>query len=224
MFNVLVITGNVYSETFYTKFSKIPLWKATIVELSEISDLNSFEYFSQFHSVIFQVQYPFNSVQFESIEKIRNCFQGVLVLLDYYNYYKHRFFAESIKIDLYYALSNGFTELIYQVKLMLFSRFRIDDEKLGYKDIKINMATRKCFRGDNSIVLRNREFELIVFLVKNPGRIFSVTQLLEAVWDMNSIAKTNTVQSHISFLRKKIDFGFDEKLVHTVSCVGYKLE
>ncbi|OGJ41978.1 hypothetical protein A3I58_00185 [Candidatus Peregrinibacteria bacterium RIFCSPLOWO2_02_FULL_39_10] len=90
--------------------------------------------------------------------------------------------------------------------------------------LKIDMLTRRFFVGSNSIFLRNKEFSLITYFVKNMGRVVSRTQILEEVWDRNIFCPTNTVDVHVSSLRRKIKKHLKHDLIKTVHCVGYIFE
>lgn len=203
------------------------------LEQANLKDLNymSFknlkldsDFLISFHLIIFQIKYPLFPKDLELAKDIRSLFPGIFVVLDYYDYYKNRNYLEQAKVDLYYPLVDGVDSFIVKCRQLLVGKFMFSNGALCYKDIILDLENRSCIRGNKIVQLRNREFELLKFLLENPKRIFSSSQLLEAVWDMNSDLNTNTVQSHISFLRKKIDVGFKEKLLHTVSCVGYKIE
>jgi len=95
---------------------------------------------------------------------------------------------------------------------------------LEYKDILLDLNTRKIIRGDQSHGLRRKEFDLLKLLLENHGLVLSKTRILESVWDMNVDLSTTTLESHICALRKKLDKGFLVKRLHTVHCVGYKIE
>ncbi|OGJ42468.1 hypothetical protein A3B60_03640 [Candidatus Peregrinibacteria bacterium RIFCSPLOWO2_01_FULL_39_12] len=90
--------------------------------------------------------------------------------------------------------------------------------------LKIDMLTRRFFVGSNFIFLRNKEFSLITYFVKNIGRVVSRTQILEEVWDRNIFCPTNTVDVHVSSLRRKIKKHLKHDLIKTVHCVGYIFE
>jgi DNA-binding winged helix-turn-helix (wHTH) protein len=222
MFKILVISAPIYMDLFNSKFKDRSFSSVDIVTIDDVKF--SFEYFLNYHAVVFQIEYPLFPETLHKIKKVREFFQGVFIVVDYYDYFKHRFFTTTIKAEMYYPLVNGFSDLCRLTRYNLMSKFTIQVGELIYKDIEMNLAERSCKRLGKTIVLRNREFELLRFLLENPHHVFTVSQLLEAVWDMNAIANTNTVQSHISFLRKKIDLGFPEKRLHTVNSIGYKLE
>src|SRR3989338_9516325 len=88
--------------------------------------------------------------------------------------------------------------------------------------LKIDMLTRRFFVGSNFIFLRNKEFSLITYFVKNMGRVVSRTQILEDVWDRNIFCPTNTVDVHVSSLRRKLKKCLRFELIKTVHCIGYR--
>ena len=73
-------------------------------------------------------------------------------------------------------------------------------------------------------MLTQREFELLLFLARHPGQVFSRNQLMDAVWQYAFYTDTSTVTVHIRRLRAKIDDPFERKLIHTLRGVGYVLE
>ncbi len=222
MYKILVVTSPIYFEMYTKKFKKSSFFDFKIMDKYEAEE--NFNELFEYHAIIFQIDYPFFPETLERIEKARQLFQGVFIVSDYYEYFNHKTFASSIKADLYYPLVNGMNQLLAQLKSLVVGRFMLENGKIAYKDIVLDLGERNCFRSHRKILLRNREFELLKFFLENPSVIFTKLQLLEAVWDMNSDVNTNTVQSHICFLRRKIDVGFDEKRLHTVNCVGYKFE
>ena len=73
-----------------------------------------------------------------------------------------------------------------------------------------------------TIELSNKEFGLLEYLMRNPNRVLSRTQIGEKVWDMSFEPTSNVVDVYVSALRKKIDRGFERPLIHTVKGVGYR--
>ena len=72
--------------------------------------------------------------------------------------------------------------------------------------------------------LTAREFELLRFLAERAGRVVERATLLQEVWETSHDPGTNVVEVYVSYLRSKVDKGFDRPLVHTVRGVGYVLE
>ena len=96
--------------------------------------------------------------------------------------------------------------------------------ELRVGDITLDPAARTVRRGDQPIVLRRKEFDLLEYMMRNPGRSLTRAMILEHIWDMNENLWANVVDVHIKHLRDKIDRPFGSHLIKTVHGVGYKLE
>ncbi|MEM7143918.1 MAG: response regulator transcription factor [Verrucomicrobiota bacterium] len=94
---------------------------------------------------------------------------------------------------------------------------------LRVDDLVLNLATREVKRDTAPIDLTTREFSLLEYLMRSPGRVLSRIQICEHVWNYDFDPGTNLVDVYIKRLRKKIDKDWDQKLIHTVRGVGYKL-
>ena len=92
---------------------------------------------------------------------------------------------------------------------------------LSVEDISLNLMTREVKRGDTEIFLSAREFALLEFLMRSPGRVLTRIQICEHVWDYHFDPQTNLVDVYIQRLRRKIDDGFEQNLIQTVRGVGY---
>lgn len=90
--------------------------------------------------------------------------------------------------------------------------------------LKIDLARRKVFVGERFLPLRNKEFLLLEFFIRNFGVVLTRTMILEKVWDRNICCPTNTVDVHVSSLRKKLNHYFEVSMIKTVYCVGYIFE
>ena len=90
-------------------------------------------------------------------------------------------------------------------------------------DLSVNLMTRQVRRGEREIELTAREFSLLERLMRNPGRVFTRTQLLEHVWGYDFDPETNLVDVNIRRLRKKIEDESERPLIETVRGVGYKI-
>jgi DNA-binding response OmpR family regulator len=91
-------------------------------------------------------------------------------------------------------------------------------------DLSLNLLGREVWRGTRKIELTAREFGLLEYLMRTPGRVFTRTQICEAVWDYHFDPGTNIVDVYIQRLRRKIDSGESEKLIHTVRGMGYSVQ
>jgi two-component system, OmpR family, response regulator len=93
--------------------------------------------------------------------------------------------------------------------------------QLRVRDLVLDTVTHLARRGERKIELTAREYRLLEFLMRTPGRICGRMAILEKVWDYNFDPGTNLVDVYVKRLREKIDDGFDLKLLHTVRGVGY---
>lgn len=98
-----------------------------------------------------------------------------------------------------------------------------EEEGLKLEDLKVNEKTREVLRGQQEIELTKREFDLLVYLLKNKRQVLNREQIVEAVWGYDYFGDTNVVDVYIRYLRKKIDLPECEPLIHTVRGVGYVL-
>lgn len=97
-------------------------------------------------------------------------------------------------------------------------------DRLEVGPLVIDVASRRVSRDGQDIRLTALEFDLLRYLAEHAGRVISRTRILDAVWDVTYDPRTNVVDVYISYLRAKIDKGYDRPLLHTVRGVGYVLE
>ncbi|RYU94204.1 response regulator transcription factor [Emticicia agri] len=94
---------------------------------------------------------------------------------------------------------------------------------LRFDGLTLNMDTKQVNRDCKILDLTAMEFKLLEYFLRNQGRVLSKVQIAEKVWDVNFDKGTNYVEVYINYLRKKVDKGFDRKLIHTVFGMGYVL-
>lgn len=95
---------------------------------------------------------------------------------------------------------------------------------LRVADLSLDTVTHEVRRGDAVFDLTAREYRLLEFLMRSPGRICGRITILEKVWDYSFDPGTNLVDVYIKRLRQKIDAGFEPKLLQTVRGIGYVLK
>ena len=88
-------------------------------------------------------------------------------------------------------------------------------------DLSLDTQTHAVSRGGKPISLTAREYMLLEYLLRNKNRVLSRQKIEDSVWSYDYEGGTNVVDVYISYLRKKIDEGFDRKLIHTVHGIGY---
>lgn len=122
--------------------------------------------------------------------------------------------------DDYLVKPFAFSELLARVRALL-RRAPALFRELSLEDLRVDLLARRVYRAGKEIVLTQKEFSLLDFLLRNKGRVMSRTQIIENVWGYDFSPGTNIVEVHIKSLRDKIDTGFPRKLIHTVRGLGY---
>ncbi len=92
------------------------------------------------------------------------------------------------------------------------------------EDLVLDLSTREVRRGEREIELTSREFNLLEYLMRSPGRVYTRTQILEHVWGYDFDPNTNIVDVCLQRLRKKVDQDEEDKLIETVRGVGYRMK
>lgn len=95
---------------------------------------------------------------------------------------------------------------------------------LQVADLRLDLVRHEARRGGALIELTPKEFSLLEYLMRNPGRVLTRTQILEQVWGYDVDAVSNVVDIYIHYLRDKVDRGYSPSLIRTVRGVGYKVE
>lgn len=94
--------------------------------------------------------------------------------------------------------------------------------KIG--DLVMDTIKREICRGDRAIVLSPLEYNLLEYLMRNCDRVLTRTQIGERVWELDFCSNSNAVDVYIGYLRRKIDRGYSQALIHTIRGVGYCLK
>ncbi|CAG5068925.1 Transcriptional regulatory protein CusR [Dyadobacter sp. CECT 9623] len=95
---------------------------------------------------------------------------------------------------------------------------------LRFADLEISIDAKTVHRAGNKINLTAREFNLLVYLIRNQGRVISKVEIAEQVWDIGFDTGTNVIEVYVNYLRKKIDKDYPVKLIHTLFGMGYVLK
>ena len=100
-----------------------------------------------------------------------------------------------------------------------------DENKIRIKEIEIDRDSHKVYKYDSEISLTPTEFDILLLLAGNPGKVFSAEKIFEKVWKEKYMESNNTVMVHMWRLREKIEENPKEpKVIETVWGVGYKIE
>ena len=95
---------------------------------------------------------------------------------------------------------------------------------LKFADLEVSLDAKTVYRSGNKINLTAREFNLLVYLIRNQGRVISKVEIAEQVWDIGFDTGTNVIEVNVNYLRKKIDKDYPVKLIHTQFGMGYVLK
>ena len=99
----------------------------------------------------------------------------------------------------------------------------LSSSELVVGDLVMNLDTHEVTRGGDAIALTATQYQLLQYLMENPQRVLSKSQILDAVWNYDFGGQANIVELYISYLRKRIDLG-REPMIHTVRGAGYMLK
>lgn len=128
--------------------------------------------------------------------------------------------------DDYLVKPFSFVELLARIKSVL-RRSQGNNQsaqQLKVGELVLDPEMRMVTRAGKPIKLRLKEYILLEYFMQNADKVVNRSTLIEKVWDYNAQLYSNTVDSHISSLRKKLNQGFERKLIETVHGVGYILK
>jgi DNA-binding response OmpR family regulator len=117
-----------------------------------------------------------------------------------------------------------FEELLARIRAVLRRPTQIKEEILSIDDLVLDSTRCNVERGGKKIKLTKKEFSLLEYLLRHKGVVLSRGTLMEHVWDIHGDLFSNTIETHILNLRKKIDSPGAKKLIHTLSGRGYKMD
>lgn len=132
--------------------------------------------------------------------------------------------------DDYLTKPFGLSEFLARVSALLrrytvLNMQKTEDSPVAIGDLSIDASKRQVYKGQELIELTAKEFDLLLFLAKNPGRVFTKKQIYQAVWDDEYAFDDNNIMVHIRRLRRKIEDDPDApRYILTVWGVGYKCE
>ncbi|HEY0677396.1 MAG TPA: response regulator transcription factor [Chitinophagaceae bacterium] len=128
--------------------------------------------------------------------------------------------------DDYIVKPFDFKELLVRIRALLKRIYQMPQSGniLKVDDVHMNLDSKEVTRSGKPIGLTAKEFQLLEYLVRNKNRVVSRADIALNVWDIDFDTKTNVIDVYVNFLRKKLDKGFDQKLIHTQVGMGYILK
>ncbi len=127
--------------------------------------------------------------------------------------------------DDYLTKPFAFSELLARVQALIRrSSGSTGATYLKTGDLSMDLLTRRVVRAGEDIELQPKEFSLLEYFMRNPGRVVSKTLIMEHIYDYNFDPQTNVVDVLVCRLRNKLDKDFDNKMIQTIRGVGYVLK
>lgn len=97
------------------------------------------------------------------------------------------------------------------------------EQSCEYAGIRLNRQSHEVWRDEKLLNLTKKEFQLLEFFLRHPEKVLTREQIINYVWGLDAMITPNAVDAAIKLLRKKVDDGFAQKLIHNVRGVGYRL-
>jgi DNA-binding response OmpR family regulator len=114
-------------------------------------------------------------------------------------------------------------ELLARIRAHLRRTQEPDTDLLQFEDLSLNRLTREVHRGQRSIELTAKEFDLLQYLMSHPRQVFTRDQILENIWGYDFLGDSNIIEVYVRYLRLKLEQESEKRLIHTARGVGYSL-
>jgi DNA-binding response OmpR family regulator len=114
-------------------------------------------------------------------------------------------------------------ELLARIRAHLRRTQAADEDVLQFEDLSLNKRTREVIRGERSIELTAKEFDLLQYLMSHPRQVFTREQIVENVWGYDFLGDSNIIEVYVRYLRLKLEQNNEKRLIHTARGVGYAL-
>jgi DNA-binding response OmpR family regulator len=115
----------------------------------------------------------------------------------------------------------SFDELLARVRALARRPAPATGTVLAHADVRVDLATQRAERGGHRLDLTAKEYALLVFFLRHPGRVLTRTRIYEHVWDERYDGISNTLEVHVKDLRRKIE-EHGPRLIHTLRNRGYR--
>lgn len=125
--------------------------------------------------------------------------------------------------DYYLTKPFNFQELMAVVRVMTRKYTGNRSNVYSIADLSLDTSSRTVTRAGKTIDLTSREFSLLEYMLRNRGVVLSREMIENNLWNYDYEGGTNVVDVYVGYLRKKMDSGFDKKLIHTVWGIGWVL-
>ena len=117
-----------------------------------------------------------------------------------------------------------FSELMARLRVMLRTQNPVNENVITCGSLVVDMNNRQAIRDGKVIDLTVREYAILEDLARNRNVVVTREQIRVNIWNIDDDVNSNVIDVYIRYLRRKIDDNYEEKLIHTIRGVGYKLE
>lgn len=117
-----------------------------------------------------------------------------------------------------------FSELMARLRVMLRTQNQVNENVITCGSLVVDMNNRQAIRDGKVIDLTVREYAILEYLARNRNVVVTREQIRVNIWNIDDDVNSNVIDVYIRYLRRKIDDNYEEKLLHTIRGVGYKLE
>lgn len=178
---------------------------------------------AEYDAAIFDVMMP-KMDGFEAVRRLRARGDETPVLfLTARDAVSDRVAGLDLGADDYLIKPFSFDELLARVRVITRKTTGAVTNEFTCGDLTLNAASHQVTRAGKNIELSAKEFAVLDYLIRNKGSVLSRESIENHIWNYDWEGGTNVVDVYISYLRRKIDAGFDRKLIHTVRGVGWVL-
>jgi two-component system copper resistance phosphate regulon response regulator CusR len=225
---ILLVEDEVQVVSFITKGLMENNYDVTIALNGEMA-MDIFEKNQKFDLIILDIMLP-DTNGIEICKKIRKVNLNVPILF---------LTALGTTENIVYGLESGaddylvkpfkFIELLARIKNLLkrsqvFGEKNLESNIFQIDNLVMDDDAKRVTRNDIAITLTSTEYRLLHFFMQNVNRVVSRMEILEHVWGVNFDMSTNVVDVYVNYLRKKIEFPEERKLIHTIIGMGYCLK
>lgn len=117
-----------------------------------------------------------------------------------------------------------FSELMARLRVILRTQNPVNENVITCGSLVVDMNNRQAIRDEKVIDLTVREYAILEYLARNRNVVVTREQIRVNIWNIDDDVNSNVIDVYIRYLRRKIDDNYEEKLIHTIRGVGYKLE
>jgi two-component system response regulator MprA len=114
-------------------------------------------------------------------------------------------------------------ELLARIRALLRRAQPSRPQVLRFSDLTLDTGTRQAARGDRTISLTAKEYELLELFMRNPRQVLTRDKIFDRVWGYDFGGESNIIEVYIRYLRQKLEIDGESRLIHTVRGMGYVL-